>query len=317
VDPISHALLGRVLAKTRADVPPRGCVAAAVLGALSPDLDFALAPIGWDRYLAFHLTGTHTLVASPILALGTAGLVRLFVRNTAIRPLAVSAWFGVVIGHLAFDLVSGSDMELFAPFSSMRLALHLIGMADLLAVTVLLASTVAMRWRPRTAAAATLVILLTMLGVKAVSQRRALTLAHVSLAAAGLPAQLGHPEAVNGSLTRWQIFGRVGVTVRAWRIDAASGELRLDFSKDMASGPLVEASTRADAVRRFLAVADLPFATIETTTEGTLVVWSDIRYCDAVSCALTFGVAFDAAGTPLRQIIRIGPIEQTRPMTPK
>jgi hypothetical protein len=292
-------------------------VAAAVLGALSPDLDFALTPIGWDRYLAVHLTGTHTIVASPILALGTAALVRLFVRNTAIRALAVSAWLGVVIGHLAFDLVSGSDMELFAPFSSMRLGPHLIAMADLLVVIALVAGTIAMRWRPRTAAAATLVILLTVLGVKAVSQRRAITLAQGLLTAAGLPAQLGHPEAVNGSLTRWEIFGRVGSTVRAWRIDAASGDMRLDYAKDMASGPLVEASTRADVVRRFLAVADLPFATIDTTPAGTLVTWSDIRYCDAMSCPLTFGVAFDATGTPLRQIIRIGPIEQTRPMTPK
>ena len=66
MDPVSHASFGRTLVaalgthQASSDRPVRGTVVAAVLGALSPDIDSIVMPFGWDRYLRVHETATHS-----------------------------------------------------------------------------------------------------------------------------------------------------------------------------------------------------------------------------------------------------------------
>ena len=54
MDPLSHAAMGRVLVGLPREAPRASVAAAAVLAALSPDIDAALMPFGWDRYLRAH-----------------------------------------------------------------------------------------------------------------------------------------------------------------------------------------------------------------------------------------------------------------------
>src|SRR3970040_37736 len=99
MDPVSHVafsytLIGVLPSARRLDGPLSGRVVAAVLGSLCPDLDAALMPFGWDRYLRAHEVGTHTIAGALTCALVTAGVVRVFARQTRGSWLGRSARIG-------------------------------------------------------------------------------------------------------------------------------------------------------------------------------------------------------------------------------
>jgi len=317
MDPISHALLGRTLAHVYpAQTPSRGVRTAAILGSLAPDIDLIVAFQGWDRYLYVHQIGTHALVAAPILALAVALTVRVFVRQSRVSHLALAALAGVVIGHLMFDLVSGSEMRLFVPFAQLRLGPHWIAMADLLAVSILVAGTIWSIWRPRRAAAWTLAALTLLIVVKAESQT--LAVRAIERHAAGRPDySASRSDAVNGSLVSWKFFARDGQRVQAWRVNAVTGAVTLDFERQTASNVAgLSESTRVPAVQTFLGLAMLPFIRVEHADNRTLLLWSDLRDCSATRCDLSFGASIDPNGKPISEVIRIGPFEQVRPLPP-
>jgi hypothetical protein len=113
-----------------------GAKLAATIGALAPDCDLVIAGAGWDRYLQYHEAGTHTLLASPIVAAVVALCLRVFLRKSHFARLWCAALLGALVGHLGLDLISGADMMLFAPFWNVRLAPHLVAMADVLVIGI-------------------------------------------------------------------------------------------------------------------------------------------------------------------------------------
>ena len=65
MDSLSHVALAHNLPVSAATTTPRaatGVIPAAVLGALSPDVDIFLLPRGWDRYMTVHESGTHSVI---------------------------------------------------------------------------------------------------------------------------------------------------------------------------------------------------------------------------------------------------------------
>jgi len=80
----------------------------------------------------------------------------------------------------------------------------------------------------------------------------------------------------------------------------------------------VQASRSLDAVENFLVVHEFGFADQRPTPEGhTLVLWSDLRYCDApLVCHLWVGGEFAPDGRALRQLVKVGEWTQTRPAPP-
>ncbi|HYN07088.1 MAG TPA: metal-dependent hydrolase [Vicinamibacterales bacterium] len=308
MDPVSHCLLGNAFASfsPRQSVVP-GRRAAFILGSIAPDIDILIAPAGWDRYLLIHEVGTHTVALAPVLALAAAAIISPFVPGARVRRVFWPALLGVVIGHLFFDLVSGSDMRLFEPFWTGRIGLHWIAMGDVLALGILAAGAVATLWRPRPAAAVMIVALSVLLIAKAWSQQRArstLETGHGSVA--------GHPEAVGGAVCKWLFFDRDVDRVGAWHVDACTGAIGRAFTWTDATGDLVQTSKQAPVVQALLAFAHVPFARIEHQDGRVLVLWSDLRHCSEVTCHLSFGVELDESLRPRRQLVRIGPVEQWR-----
>ncbi len=320
MDPVSHVLLGRALAVVnRGERVTRGVTAACVAGALAPDLDLVMAARGWDVYLRVHESWTHTLAASPLVAVAVAATVRLATRADSLAALWRAAWLGVVVGHLAFDLVSGSDIRMLQPLSSVRLGPHLLAMGDPLAVVVVVSGTIAMAMRrrlrvgARTAAVGTIVALAGVCGLKCWSQRAAIAIVERSLSSDPASSFVSRPYAVNGSLSTWWFYERAGTEVRAWRVNARTGDIDLSFFRRSAdSDPEVTASSTAPVVRTLLGLAAVPFARIEHDDRGAAVLWSDLRYCDAETCTLSFGLRFDRAGHPRSQIVRVGWYEKDR-----
>ena len=85
VDPFSHVAFGRTLAALHTPrARDRGTIPAVMLGALAPDVDALLMPVGWDIYLRVHEIGTHSLLGSLGIAALSALLVRLSSEAAAI-----------------------------------------------------------------------------------------------------------------------------------------------------------------------------------------------------------------------------------------
>jgi hypothetical protein len=317
MDAVSHGLFGRLLGGFDAErrLGP-GSRAAFVLGALAPDVDLGVALTGWDRYLLVHESWTHTIAASPIVALAVALTVKCFSRDARVFPLWCAAWVSAIFGHVGFDLISGSEIRLFAPVTGTRLGPHWLAMADALAIVILIAGTVWSRWRPRAAAVATILALVLLVVVKAITQTRAVAL----LTATQPEAARAQPivAAINGSLFDWMMYERRGDVLRAWRINARTGETNRVLERRI--DPYAEAlgsRLHVPAITLFLATARLPFPRVEAEAGRRWLLWSDVRHCDATWCALSFGAELAPSDSPTCQVIRVGPIEQSRPVPPE
>src|SRR5437773_10691684 len=129
MDPLTHIVVGRavVAAADRHDRAPRGVAAAAILGALSPDIDAAIAFSGWDRYLRIHEFATHSLAGALVMACLTAVVVRAMGQ--------LRDWYGDperVAPHLK-ERVAPRAKESVAPRVKAKVDRRLPGSAALLA----------------------------------------------------------------------------------------------------------------------------------------------------------------------------------------
>ena len=341
MDPLSHVsfsrtLIGALTSTRRRGHPQRGWVAAAVLGALSPDLDAVLMPFGWDRYLRAHEIATHTLVGTILCAIATAAVVYLFTRPTRYSRLALSAWIGAA-SHVLLDLLSGARLRPLWPLVDTVASVPLVAMADpwLLALSVAGAMAFWTLGRSRGYRAGVAVLALTAvflvakatLGLSAFSRYRSASERSGEVVLARVV------EARWASLNTWHVFDRTASRLRSWTDGAAGAHEVLSWPVDAESAPVAR-SRSLSTVRNFLRAHELGFAvTLPRGEGGTLVLWSDIRFCwdaavpDArrlepvvqsanghrrIACALWFGGELDADGRPRLEVVKVGGLTQTR-----
>ena len=336
MDPLSHAACGRLLAALApADRVRRAHVAAATLGALSPDVDAVFMPFGWDRYLRVHEIGTHTIPGTIACALVTGAVVRAFARRQPWRWLAAAAWLGAT-SHVLLDLLSSARLRVFWPLLDHQVSLPVVAMADPWLAGLLVAGALALwgiRARPERVAATALAVAAGFLALKTVLGIRALT-AYEAAQREDSPATARLVEARWASVGEWYIFDRTRDHVRFWTATAGPAGARLQLSWPLPpESPALAASRSLSTVRNFLRVHQLGFATVVSQADGgNRILWSDIRYCWSSSgdgaprleprlvqqgvtlaCALWFGGEFDRHGNPLQQIVKIGGFTQSRP----
>ena len=345
MDPVSHMAFGRTLIRLvpftrRLDSPPRGCVAAAVLGSLSPDLDAAVMPLGWDRYLRVHEVGTHTIVGSLACALVTAAVVLAFARQTRYSWLTLSAWIGAV-SHILLDLVSSARMRPGWPFVDAVVSLPLVAMADPWLFTLCVCGPVALwiagRSRGRQTGAMVLAVLAVFFLVKAALGILAFSSYERASNRSGENVLARVIEAKWASLSTWHIFDRTATRVRVWSAGTDGSVLEVLSWPVGPDTTLVSSSRSLSTVRNFLRAHELGFAVTLPQGEGrTVVLWSDIRFCwDAkpdvpdlepivqsatgarrIACALWFGGELDAEGRPQLEMVKVGGFTQTRAPVP-
>jgi membrane-bound metal-dependent hydrolase YbcI (DUF457 family) len=319
MDPVSHVICGRAAAALfHREGGRRGeAAAAAILGALAPDVDFVLMPIRWDVYLRLHEVATHSLAGAALLACTAAGLVRLFSSRTRYTVLAAAAAAGA-FSHLVLDILSGGRLRLLWPLIGTRVSIPLVAMADPWLLAIFIAGAVALslrRVRQRQTAALVLAAAAAFLVIKGMLLVNARRAAH----AQGLTPQA--VEARWGSLTDWYVFERQPHALRTWLVDARGTPAQPLLTVPLAAeSPLVTASRSLEVVRNFLTVHELGFVEERPgAPHQTEVRWSDIRFCwqqgagdPAPSCALWFGGMFDSQGRLLSEQVRIGGRVQTR-----
>ena len=350
MDPVSHAALGRTLVSafraTSSPRPTRAAAAAAVLGSLSPDIDCVLMPFGWDIYLRAHEVGTHSITGALACGMLVAALVRALARQSAYRELAAAACIGAA-SHVALDLVSSARLRPAWPAVDAIASLPLVAMADpwLFALCTIgpLAIWKARRRRPSTPTAASSVetgaarlavaAIAIFLVVKAALGAAAIARYEREQAVRQRPVITRVVEAEWASLLTWRIFDRTPEALRAWRASAGGAvEQTLAWPIEPESSA-VAASRALTTVRNFLRAHELGFAVTGSTPHDRIaVMWSDIRFCWSgsaakpalperaisragaapIACALWFGGELSGNGTPIRQIVRVGGLIQTR-----
>lgn len=328
MDPLTHIVLGRALvAAADTDGPAaRGVAAAAILGALAPDIDICVALFGWDRYLRVHEVGTHSLVGALAMAVFTAAGVRFAMgpvgRGTrprhriGARDALLAAAAAGAMSHLALDLVSGARIRAGWPLVQQRVSLPLVAMADPWLIGICVAGLLALwpgRRRLRPVARAIVVAAAVFLAFKGALLHRALRMSPLTTT---LPAV----EAQWGSLTNWSIFERTPTSVRAWAVSSRDRPAVLWLSEPLGPDtPLVKASRSFATVRNFLDVHAFSFPVERRAADGrTEVLWSDLRYCwrendGSTRCGVWAGGIFGADGRGLMQVVKIGAVVQTRP----
>jgi membrane-bound metal-dependent hydrolase YbcI (DUF457 family) len=319
MDPLTHVVVGRALAAAaaRPDRPQSFALgAAAVLGALSPDIDSVVAFGAWDRYLRVHQFGTHSLLGAVVMAGCTAGVVWLVHRGTRFAAL-LGAATAAAISHITLDLACGALIAIAWPLSDRRYSVPLVAMADPWLVGICAGGLFAL-WRVRVpmraAARVVLVTISLFLAFKAAMLAMALSRTDI------IPAVPGALEARWGSLVEWTVYRRSADTVRSVRISSSGAPTVVVMSTPVPSGSaLVEASRGLDTVRNFLEVHEFAFPVVEPEgLDRISVLWSDLRYCgpasapNLVSCVVWAGGVFDRSGRALTQEVKVGRLVQTR-----
>jgi membrane-bound metal-dependent hydrolase YbcI (DUF457 family) len=334
MDPVSHVACGRLLIalvpETRLQ---RGVVPAAIVGALSPDVDAVFMPVGWDLYLRVHEIGTHTIIGIAPSAILTAFGIRLFARKSSFGVLALAGAVGAA-SHVLLDLISSAQLRPGWPVIDTHATLPLVAMADPVLFIPLLAGLTAVWFSKerRRVAAASLIAICALMLVKALFFMSALsTYRAIADSSSAAPRVI---DASWGTLRTWKIFDRTPEGLRAWHASAGHPTPLLVFSWPIPrETATVTASRSLPTVKNFLRVHELAFATTEARAGGgARVFWSDIRYCSeakpsepqadglSVSMASRVQVAcqfwcvsdYAPGGRAIRQILKIGPFTQTR-----
>jgi membrane-bound metal-dependent hydrolase YbcI (DUF457 family) len=346
MDPLTHIVIGRaVVAAARGESRNRVVGAAAILGALSPDVDSALVFAGWDRYVRAHQFGTHSLLGALTMAMLAALIVdraseairRRRRAAQAFRPAhrgagspdglryraVLSAAAAGALSHVALDLLSGARIAIAWPLFNGRVSAPLVAMADPWLIAVCLV-WLAMLWPAR--------IPLRRASRIAVATAAIFMCAKAALLGVAIDRSAVSPhepsafEARWGSLTEWLVFERLTDAVRASAIGANTAPA-IRMTQPLADdSPIVHASRGLNDVQNFLEVHEFAFP--DETSDGggrIYVFWSDLRYCwpaargetwhPATNCGVHVGGVFEANGRAITQEIRVGGFVQRRPVT--
>jgi inner membrane protein len=131
MDPLTHTATGLFLSRAGLkDWTPRG-TAILLLAANAPDIDIVASFGGSLNYLHYHRHLTHSLAASPVIALLPVLLVGAVSRkHLNWRGAFFVSWIAV-LSHLLLDFTNSYGIRLLLPFSGEWLRLDVTNVIDL------------------------------------------------------------------------------------------------------------------------------------------------------------------------------------------
>jgi membrane-bound metal-dependent hydrolase YbcI (DUF457 family) len=276
MDPLSHLALAHNLMRLRQ--PSRaatGVVRAAMLGALSPDVDVLLLPRGWDRYMVAHESGTHSVLGALVCAASAATLAHAAWRGRY-GPLLAATVLGAV-SHLWFDLFSGATVRLWWPLVDARVGnLGAFAMGDpwvalwCLMTAIVIASRRDKRLRSAVISATVLALFVVVKTAIRLEAERVFR-AHVPAASEILILP------VWASLTTWEVYGQDTTHVSQWIVDARTRSLEQRMTAPVlgargAGQAIVAASLDWETVRNFRRTHQFAFARATSAGEATRVM---------------------------------------------
>lgn len=304
MDILTHGLTGGLVGLAVGGRRPAWSVAAAVAGALAPDLD-AVARL-WDPLapLTVHRTATHSLVGGLPLAVAVAAALRA-VRAPGALSAFVAVAYGGVLSHIALDVLNPMGAAVLWPFDSRRFGLGWLYVIDPVVFSVALAGLlIAWRWPALRAPAARRALVA--LGVYAVAAGGLSWAAEVEvrrlLARRGSEASQPVVVPIFPGPLHWMGVAETGTGVSRLRFWLGRGDGALR-SVVPTTGPRPGPSLEAlPAVRAFRGVARVPVGSVRREGDGSVVEYRDLAFEDHPGGGpMALRLRLDASGT-VRQV---------------
>ena len=131
MDPLTHTATGLFLSRIGLKRWTPLATPILLLAANAPDIDIVSSAGGSLSYLHYHRHLTHSLLAMPVMAIGTVALVALVARKKIHWAGAFFAALIAVATHLLLDLTNTYGIRLFLPFSARWLRLDITNVVDI------------------------------------------------------------------------------------------------------------------------------------------------------------------------------------------
>ncbi|MGH7319546.1 MAG: metal-dependent hydrolase [Candidatus Rokuibacteriota bacterium] len=282
MDVLTHGLAGALVARAVVGPGSWPVVAAAVAGALAPDVD-VVARL-WDPMapITVHRTATHSFAGGLPLAGGVAGIVKLRARHLSFPALAGFAYLGV-LSHIGLDLLTPFGTAALWPLSPRRFGLGWLYVLDPVVLGLVVGGLLlAWNWTGHRVAAprwalwmlAAYALVAGMLGGFAVARWEGV------LAARGIPSTRVAVVPSFPGPWRWVGVAETDVTLyRAsfWLAGGSTPQLA-SFSKEPLDGLTdLEALPEVQAFRAF---ARVPWFTATADGDAQVVEFRDLAFQD-------------------------------------
>lgn len=302
MDLVTHGLAGGLIARAVAERGPWPLVAAAVGGAIAPDLD-GLARL-WDPLapITVHRTATHSLMGGLPLALGLAGALRLWSGRASFRSLTMVAYLGL-LSHIGLDLLTPFGTAVLWPLEPRRFSLGWLYVIDPVVTGIVLAGLLLpLLWRSLRARAAwgalgALAVYILVAG--AVARAAEGTFASLLAAQAAHPVRTAVVPVFPGPV-RWLGVAETEQAVYRVRFWAWGSK---GVSVTVVSKPASDELSSLEGLREvqaFLAFARFPWREVVQDGDARVVEYHDLAFED------------HPAGGPLSLRVRVDPAGAVR-----
>jgi inner membrane protein len=295
MDSLTHGLLGLVIGALRKPDEHRaavliGCVFAAEL----PDLDyFWPADNSVLHSLKAHRGLTHSLVATPLVALASTALVKAIFRRAPALTVFFWALPAVLFAHLLADAWTGWGTRLALPFSDARVTLDWMMVVDpLFTLPLLLGALWGMRERRLVrrallaGAVVSCVYLVSRVAIRSVLAARVAAAYPSAEAVQVFPSWFGP--------TQWRYVAMVGERYAAGSVSALAEPLEHATHPRARAADLSELARSNETVAEALAWARFPVVTqTPRAPSGVRLSIADLRYHLDGAPTLSFRIELD------------------------
>lgn len=269
MDTITHGLFGFFIAVLIARKVGfnklKWPAAAGVTAALAPDIDIITLLFSPGTFYEYHRVATHSIIGAFLIAVIIAVLFsrlkKSFIKYFPIALLAVAS-------HLYLDFITSTGIQLFYPYSTIKVALNMVPIVDVYILAVFAAGIVMIRKHPAHSARISAFVLIAC--VSFIGARIGLgVIADSNVSSISRESYLS-PHIFNPF--RWAVIAEQpdSYTVSDYNLLTGIRGSRLIFKAD---DPMIEASKQAEVVKSFIASSEFPFAVVK----GDTVVWHDLR----------------------------------------
>jgi membrane-bound metal-dependent hydrolase YbcI (DUF457 family) len=321
VDIVTHGLASLAVARGFFPRAGKAAIASAVLAGCVADIDWLSNYFGPSAFLTWYGTYTHSILAAALISavFPAISLARLLKGGQSIQaempagnavPYDLRAMRILILGtflaplcaallHIAMDACQSGGVTLLSPFSSKRFAADWLPRIDPWILTILIACIAmpellrlvsseigAKSKKPRgqTGALIGLALVLVYVGARATLHSNVLATMESRTFHAETPRRVtAFPESL--SILTWhgivETEGALNeIEVSAFASDTFDADSSVrQFKPD--PSPALDAARNTTIARRFLAMAQIPKASLEKTEAGYVVVLRDLRYVAA------------------------------------
>ena len=329
MDPLTHTATGLFLSRIGLKRWTPLATPILLLAANAPDIDVVSLSGGSLSYLHYHRHLTHSILAMPLMALGTVALVALVARKKIHWAGAFFAALIAVASHLLLDLTNTYGIRLLLPFSARWLRLDITNVFDIWIWAVflvcivgpflaeLVGTEIASRstrhpLQGRGFAWVALLFLLLYNCGRGVMHARAEAELQSRVYEDSPPLRtLATPDPADP--WRWKGVVETADAIAVEDVNLLMGEFdptRAAIYRKPAPDPVIQAAERLPEFQEFLRFSQFPFWRVSPSSEvenGKTVDVIDLRFGTPVTPAFIVSATFDGNLRPIRDTFQFGP----------